>query len=305
MPSAATSQSTASHPVARTLEASSSTRPGSKGSRASRAATVAGRSSLIASRWIRPTSHGSAWCWNGSASESAKNQGGTVVKISATSGSRSASVASAAQVRRHRAAMLVHRSTRPLPRGVRGGRRRADAVTGSGPVTAASTPRTRPPAGAEGGPMRLHVGSGPARLDGWLNVDRQDLPEVDLVADVTAGLPVGDGEAEAVFAEHFLEHLALDDAVASLRETHRGRAPGGWLRLTPPNLDWVVATHYVHLEDPLGKALGLNLGFHGWSHRFLWNQALLGEAIAACGFEAIAWRRPGESGVPFLRELER
>ena len=177
-------------------------------------------------------------------------------------------------------------------------------VTGSGPVTAASTPRTRPPAGAEG-PMRLHVGSGPARLEGWINVDRQDLPEVDLVADVTAGLPVGDGEAEAVFAEHFLEHLPLDDAVAFLREAHRVLAPGGWLRLTTPNLDWVVATHYVHRDDPLGKALGLNLGFHGWSHRFLWNQALLGEALAACGFEALAWRRPGESGVPFLRELER
>ena len=171
-------------------------------------------------------------------------------------------------------------------------------------MTAASTPRTRPPAGTEG-PMRLHVGSGPARLEGWLNVDRQDLPEVDLVADVTAGLPVGDGEAEAVFAEHFLEHLPLDDAVAFLREAHRVLAPGGWLRLTTPNLDWVVATHYVHREDPLGKALGLNLGFHGWSHRFLWNQALLGEALAACGFEAIDWRRPGESGVPFLRELER
>ena len=127
-------------------------------------------------------------------------------------------------------------------------------VTGSGPVTAASTPRTRPPAGTEG-PMRLHVGSGPARLEGWLNVDRQDLPEVDLVADVTAGLPVGDGEAEAVFAEHFLEHLPLDDAVAFLREAHRVLAPGGWLRLTTPNLDWVVATHYVHRGDPLGKAL--------------------------------------------------
>lgn len=171
-------------------------------------------------------------------------------------------------------------------------------------MTAAPTPRTRPPAAADG-PLRLHVGSGPARLEGWLNVDRQDLPEVDLVADVTAGLPVDEGAAEAVFAEHFLEHLPLDDAVAFLREAHRVLAPGGWLRLTTPNLDWVVATHYVHREDPLGKALGLNLGFHGWSHRFLWNRALLGEALAACGFEAIAWRRPGESGVPFLRDLER
>ena len=154
-------------------------------------------------------------------------------------------------------------------------------------------------------PLRLHVGSGPQRLEGWVNVDRQDLPEVDLVADVTAGLPVGDGEAEAVFAEHFLEHLPLDHAVAFLREAHRVLAPEGWLRLTTPNLDWVVATHYLHRDDPVERALGMNLAFHGWSHRFLWNRALLGEALAACGFERVAWRGHGESGEPFLRELER
>jgi predicted SAM-dependent methyltransferase len=165
-------------------------------------------------------------------------------------------------------------------------------------------PTATSPAGAA--PLRLHVGSGPERLEGWVNVDRQELPGVDLVADVTGGLPLQDGSAEAVFAEHFLEHLRLDHAIAFLHEAHRVLAPGGWLRLTTPNLEWVVATHYLdRSSDPASQALGLNLGFHGWSHRFLWNRALLGEALEACGFEAPAWQSPGVSQQPLLRGLER
>ena len=43
-------------------------------------------------------------------------------------------------------------------------------------------------------PLLLHVGCGPERLDGWVNVDIQQLPSVDVVADVTQGLPF-DGAA--------------------------------------------------------------------------------------------------------------
>lgn len=157
-----------------------------------------------------------------------------------------------------------------------------------------------------GAPLRLHIGCGPGRLEGWVNIDRLPFASVDRVADVTRGIPFRD--AAAIYAEHFLEHLALDDAVAFLREAHRALAPGGHLRLSTPNLDWVVASQYgpEHLAAGAGDAaLHLNRGFHGWSHRFLWNRALLGEALAACGFESIAWCRWGESAVEGLRGIER
>src|SRR5436305_5607309 len=54
---------------------------------------------------------------------------------------------------------------------------------------------------------KLHVGAGRARLDGWVNVDLQPLPGVDVVADVTQGLRFTG--VEALFAEHFLEHLPV------------------------------------------------------------------------------------------------
>jgi len=154
--------------------------------------------------------------------------------------------------------------------------------------------------------VRLHIGSGNVRLPGWTNVDAQRLPGVDVVADVTRGLDFAD--AEAVFSEHFLEHLAVDDALRFLLEAHRALMDGGWVRLTTPNLDWVWLTHY-RLEGEAAErreaALAINRAFRGWRHQFLWNREMLAEALAACGFEAVRWCRRGESELPFFRDLER
>ena len=154
--------------------------------------------------------------------------------------------------------------------------------------------------------VRLHIGSGNVRLPGWTNVDAQRLPGVDVVADVTRGLDFMG--AEAVFSEHFLEHLAVDDALRFLEEVHRALAEGGWVRLTTPNLDWVWLTHY-RLEGEAAErreaALAINRAFRGWRHQFLWNREMLAEALAACGFEAVRWCRRGESELSFFRDLER
>lgn len=154
-------------------------------------------------------------------------------------------------------------------------------------------------------PLLLHVGSGNARLPGWTNVDVQPLPGVDVIADVTKGLDFSG--AAAVFSEHFLEHLAIDDALAFLLEVHRVLAPGGWLRLSTPNLDWVWLTHY-RLEGEGGEkraaALAINRAFRGWRHQFLWNREMLEEALAACGFAEVRWPRRGESELPLFRGLE-
>jgi predicted SAM-dependent methyltransferase len=143
-------------------------------------------------------------------------------------------------------------------------------------------------------------------MEGWVNVDVQPLPGVDLVADVTQGLEFQD--AEAVFAEHFLEHLPLERALAFLAECHRVLAPGGWVRLSTPNLDWVWQTHY-RLEGPPDEkrlaAIVLNRAFHGWRHQFLWNRDMLEESLLASGFEEVRFCRYGVSELPFFRGIER
>jgi len=155
-------------------------------------------------------------------------------------------------------------------------------------------------------PNRLHLGAGRERLDGWINIDMQAIPGVDVIADVTQGLDYSG--VEAVYAEHFLEHLPVDAALGFLLEAHRVLGDGGWLRLSTPNLDWVWSTHYRLDTDPEGKrqaALTLNRAFYGWEHRFLWNREMLGEALLACGFREPRWCRWGESELPVFQGIER
>jgi hypothetical protein len=152
----------------------------------------------------------------------------------------------------------------------------------------------------------LHVGCGRERLEGWVNIDIQELPGVDVVADVTRGLHFR--EARALFAEHFLEHLTLEQALDFLQESRRALAAEGWIRLTTPNLEWVWQTHYAPGAPPPMQrlqCLRMNRAFYGWGHRFLWNRTLLAEAVAACGFEELRWCVRGESELPFFRGVER
>lgn len=157
-----------------------------------------------------------------------------------------------------------------------------------------------------GKPVRLHVGAGDKRLEGWVNVDLKRLPGVDVVADVTRGLKFQD--VETVFAEHFLEHLPVDKALAFLLESHRVLRDGGRLRLSTPNLDWVWLTHYrldAEAEEKRLMAIRLNRAFHAWGHQFVWNRELLARALEACGFTGITWCRYGESEHDVFRGLER
>ncbi len=154
--------------------------------------------------------------------------------------------------------------------------------------------------------MKLHIGSGPQILPGWVNVDNQPYPGVDKVLDVTAGLPFRD--VEYIFAEHFLEHIAHADALKLLRECRRVLTDDGVLRLSTPNLDWVWVTHYrldLSETEEVQACFAMNRAFHGWGHQFLYNERTLRATLHDCGFSDIARVAYGQSGHDVLRGLER
>jgi predicted SAM-dependent methyltransferase len=155
----------------------------------------------------------------------------------------------------------------------------------------------------------VHVGCGLVHLDGWINVDLQKLPEGDVAFDVTRRFPFRD--LTHVYAEHFLEHLRAADALEFLVAVRRALAPQGRLRLSTPNLDWVL-THVYRARVPgedadarVARALAVNRAFYGWGHRFLWNRETLTAALAAAGFTDARWCRYGESDEPAFAGLER
>ena len=159
-----------------------------------------------------------------------------------------------------------------------------------------------------GAPLRLHLGSGQSPIPGWVNIDVQPLPGVDRVLDVRRGLPFDN--VAAIYGEHFLEHLELEEGLACLVECRRVLAPDGILRISTPNLDWVLASHYRYSrwaadDEAVSDCFRMNRAFHGWGHRFLYNRQTLDAAFRAGGFSTITMHRYGESDVPELAGLER
>jgi predicted SAM-dependent methyltransferase len=155
---------------------------------------------------------------------------------------------------------------------------------------------------------RVHVGCGKSPIEGWLNVDQLALPGVDRVLDVGQGLPFKD--VAFLYAEHFLEHLSLHEGLAFLRGCRRVLSPAGVLRLSTPNLDWVMQTHYRCGEwasdtEALQDCLKTNRAFHGWGHQFLYNRQTLALALRTAGFEEVRFHLYGESDRPELAGLER
>jgi predicted SAM-dependent methyltransferase len=170
--------------------------------------------------------------------------------------------------------------------------------------------------------MRVHLGCGSNILPGWLNVDVKPFDGVDQVLDVRQGLPFDD--VHFLFAEHFLEHLSLDEGLALLADCRRVLRDDGVLRLSTPNLDWVWVTSYAsrwsetgptsatidarawrHDETAATDCLKLNRAFRAWGHRFLWNAGMLEQGLRRAGFAVVEWSEYGQSDHLELAGLER
>lgn len=155
---------------------------------------------------------------------------------------------------------------------------------------------------------RVHIGAGPVHLPGWFNVDIQPYEGLDLVLDVTHGLPFTG--TRRIFAEHFIEHLSYDAGAAFLRECRRVLAEDGILRLTTPNLDWVYVSQYHwgqwnDSSERVRDCFWMNKSFHGWGHQFLYNDATLRETLLAAGFAHVEFLAYGQSSWDDLEGLER
>jgi predicted SAM-dependent methyltransferase len=175
---------------------------------------------------------------------------------------------------------------------------------------------------APGDEARIHIGCGRHRIAGWVNVDISHIRAVDVMSDVTNGLPIP--SACSVFAEHFIEHLELDEVLRFLTDCRSVLVPSGVLRISTPNLDWVWATSYssrwrqtspstavvepeewTHDSAATADCLGLNLAFRGWGHRSLFHESTLEYSLHRAGFADLTWCRYGQSDHPELSGLER
>lgn len=130
-----------------------------------------------------------------------------------------------------------------------------------------------------------------------------------LRVDIAERLPFEDHSVEWVYAEHLIEHVPLERAIAWLREVRRILVHGGLLRLTTPDLmryvtnyledDGFFAEHRERMLDALAPAprmpsrpaFMMNQIFYFYGHRWIYDLEELRYALGSAGFAPDLVRR--------------
>jgi len=103
----------------------------------------------------------------------------------------------------------------------------------------------------------LNVGCGQRFHADWVNVDLVPADSSVRACDISKGLPFDDGQFDAVYHSHVLEHLDPAAGRALLAECLRVLKPGGVVRIVVPDLEQ-IATLYLQKHqqawDGNGKA---------------------------------------------------
>lgn len=166
--------------------------------------------------------------------------------------------------------------------------------------------------------LRLMIGSGPTRVEGWLATDLiPSRPDV-VFLDATEPFPFADASVDRIHTEHMIEHVDFATGRHMLAECARVLKPAARIRIATPDFDRVVALagnvdaevtelargsnlrngiDAEHADDPVWA---VNRLFSGYGHRFLYTEELLTRELEAAGLTGV---RRYEVGVSDDAEL--
>ena len=126
-------------------------------------------------------------------------------------------------------------------------------------------------------PIKLHLGCGGRRLDGYVHIDARDLPGLDYVATVDELNAFEDNSVDLIYACHVFEHIKRPAQLGILRYWRRKLKSGGTLRLSVPDfatlselyLEWGVT--FWRIVGPLygRQDYPENVHYCGFDHEYL------------------------------------
>jgi len=103
----------------------------------------------------------------------------------------------------------------------------------------------------------LNIGCGPNILNDFINLDYMWMPGVDLVWDITKGIPFENSYFSGIYSEHCLEHLSYQQAKLLLGEIFRLLKPSGLLRIVVPDANLYLQ---IYQQQQSGKDVSFPYG---------------------------------------------
>jgi predicted SAM-dependent methyltransferase len=105
-------------------------------------------------------------------------------------------------------------------------------------------------AGAKG--LMLHLGGWEVK-EGWIIVNVEDRPGVDVRSSCTNLSMFPDGSAQEIYASHVYEHLGYQNELPlAFEEARRVLQPGGRLMISVPDMD-VLCQLFLHFKDQVNN----------------------------------------------------
>jgi SAM-dependent methyltransferase len=105
--------------------------------------------------------------------------------------------------------------------------------------------------------LRLDIGCGPSKAEGFFGIDKIEFPGVDLVFDAAGSerWPFEDGSVEFARSSHFIEHLTALERVAFMNELWRVLKPKAQCQIVVPH--WASCRAYgdpTHQWPPVSES---------------------------------------------------
>jgi predicted SAM-dependent methyltransferase len=169
---------------------------------------------------------------------------------------------------------------------------------------------------------KLHIGCGDNVLDGWLNSNYYPDPSHIIHLDATESFPLGNNEFDYIFSEHMIEHIPYEDGLLMLNECFRILKPDGRIRISTPNLLFLVDLYNPDKSDLQLEYIKWatdrfipNVGAHedtyvinnfvrDWGHSFIYDEKALRLSLEKAGFTNITKCELNQSDSDIFRNLE-
>ncbi len=168
--------------------------------------------------------------------------------------------------------------------------------------------------------MKLHLGCGSKKLEGWVNIDSVQACNPDMIQDITQPLPFKELSIDEILAEDLLEHFDKYMRFVVFYEWVRVLKLGGRVTVQVPNFTKILFKYFKFGFDNFVDFLfGENLWGsefylgHFGNHKWGYSEKTLVEFVRLFGIEPVEVKKSGfnirlvgekKRNVP-LKEIEK
>lgn len=138
--------------------------------------------------------------------------------------------------------------------------------------------------------MKVHLGCGKRKIQGWINLDMDSTLDPDVIDDVCALTSIEDGSVDIIYASHVLEHTGRWKWKSALALWAKKLKPGGILRIAVPCFP--AALHWYKKTGDINAVMGLICGGQKtpWDvHYVIFDEAALTQGFVEAGLQNVGY----------------